>query len=305
VQLCFQKNENRDGLIFLFLSLSFFNTQRMRKGVPVFLISLSGIIGVGKSTAIKALQKSDSLQTDLNRLTLPGLVVGFVQEPSDEWREHGHLQKFYGDPKRYALSFQIIVFTSYVRAVQTKIDQLENAHPTASGFVLIVERSMLDQLLFWDLQCDLGRNEGEDMLDYAYRAVWNEWNQLIPPISKIILCQIDDLQKAMHRIAERGRKEELGLAESTEGILDGSPKLEEAAGVTLEYLTRLDEKHRSWFSTPIGSGPAAGIPCSWLSTELAYHRDEDAQQELSRFLAKEIAECLPNAYRRSQGEMEF
>lgn len=248
----------------------------------VTLVSISGIIGAGKSMLVKALEENPHIILDhLDSST----HICFVKEPSPKWRKHGWTQRFYADTKGKALAFQLLVFTTHVdavrKAVQKKKKEIESK--TGSPFdakkeriICIVERSMWDQLLFWKIQ-------GVDsMEDDAYMATWCKWNEFLPPISKLFFCKTSDLTKTMERVQLRASMIE-----------------EEKDGVTLEYQTLLYTKHCEWY--PEGKSNIVwthgkytfrenGVDCVHLSTDLPYHEDEAVLKELACELAEELKE---------------
>ena len=240
----------------------------------VTLVSISGIIGTGKSMLVKSLEENPRLILDhLHSST----HLCFVKEPSRKWRKHGWTQRFYGDTKGKALSFQLLVFTTHVDAVRKAVEKKKKElGKKKERIICIVERSMWDQLLFWKIQ-------GVDsMEDDAYMATWCKWNEFLPPISKIFFCKTSDLTKTMERVQLRASMIE-----------------EEKDGVTLEYQTVLYEKHCEWY--PEGKSKIVwthgkytyrenGVDCVHLSTDLPYHEDEAVLKELAYELAEELKE---------------
>jgi len=81
------------------------------------LIALEGNIGAGKST----------LLLELSTRLPPGWVV--LEEPVDTWSTFKDvdgrtmLEKFYADPARYAFAFQIMAFTTRLRALESLLQQ--------------------------------------------------------------------------------------------------------------------------------------------------------------------------------------
>lgn len=278
----------------------------------VRLFSFSGIPGVGKSTAISELDDEDILQTHLEaKYRANGgkrkLKVVVVHEPSDLWRKMGYLQAFYEDPKANALSFQFIVFDTHVDAVQKAIYPYKDDKETL--LVVLVERSMWDQLLFWKLQIDLARNKDDVLDDAAYMGVWQKWNMYLPPIRKIFYCYTSDLQKTMQRVARRARREELGISKSGQSIPNDLVSLREtnspiqsAGGLSIEYMTALKNKHDVWYTEPLARVPAkdltpsgqkepiklASVHCTHVDMDLPYHNDREQLEELAKLLAEEI-----------------
>lgn len=153
----------------------------------VVLASLSGNIGVGKSTALKELARDGCLERALSEwLASTGLRARVViaLEDSDHWEESGWLDAFYAGRdlslkradghNRAALPFQMLVFDSHVRCLQTALGPRDLAERLADDQVLVClgERSLIDQLIFWRLQL-----EGERLVRHERIAadVRREW----------------------------------------------------------------------------------------------------------------------------------
>jgi deoxyadenosine/deoxycytidine kinase len=244
----------------------------MQKGSPT-LVSISGVIGVGKSVLLRLL--SEHLPSLMES---EGISLVFVKEPSELWREKKWTTRFYSDPKKRALAFQLLVFTTHVAAVREAIKQKEKELKESKEqkrIICIVERCMWDQLLFWKIQ-------GVDsMEDDAYMQTWRLWNEFIPPVSKIFFCKTSQLGQTMERVALRASMIE-----------------EEKEGVTLEYQTRLYEKHCEWYTegkTNISWKEddektcfERGVDCVHLNTDIPYHTNEAALRELLCEFAEEL-----------------
>ena len=274
----------------------------------VFFFSFSGIPGVGKSTAINELEKTNMLQQELEKVYLPRsgsdnmktLKVLTVHEPSKLWRDKGYLQAFYENPNENALAFQMIVFDTHVDAVQAAIAPYKDRNDVI--LVVLVERSMWDQLLFWKLQIDLKRNKDDILDDAAYMGVWQKWNRFLPPIQKIFYCKTSNIQTTMQRVQQRARREELGISKSGQD-LPNSKVGESVGGLTLEYMTALNDKHDAWYTEPMACMSYTNhvprkhtemhhIPCKHINMDLPYHNDTNQLRKLAKLLANEIVEYL-------------
>lgn len=262
----------------------------------VRIFSISGVIGIGKSTLMKQLQ-SDESQSNLqiqiqNQLKTEGVIVTYIFEPSDLWREKGWLASFYANPQKHALSFQMLVFDSHVDAVNVRLKTLRQFYPPKKYLIVcIVERCMYDQLLFWRLQCDLKcaknipsqekdgeKEEKEDMEDEAYTRIWMKWCLLLPTVSKIFYCDSEKLTDSLERINERARPEEI-----------------DEKGVTVEYQQALLDKHRKWYTSPMAKIPRKSsvthqtfdvIPCVHIS--LSKFPSDETLQQITTQIAQEI-----------------
>lgn len=192
----------------------------------VLLFSLSGVIGVGKSTLIRKLRDENLLSFTHPTKTVK---VCYVLEKSAKWKTKGWLQRFYESPDSKSLSFQLLVFDSHVKSVEKELKRVGADDPNTI-VVCIVERSMWDQLLFWKLQIDLNRSTAQDMDDEAYMAIWKRWYRFVPPVRMIFYC-VAPIEVTMERIAKRG-------------------EACEQQGVSLEYQTALTKKHEQWYKAP-------------------------------------------------------
>lgn len=268
----------------------------------VTLVSLSGIPGVGKSRARKRLAKTKFLQYALD---MPHVEVVFVAEPVKLWKERGYLRDFYADPSLHALPFQLIVFDTHVEAVENAIAEAR-LKKDKTHILIVVERCMFDQLLFWEQQVDLKQLTAGPMFDEAYQRIWTRWNRFVPPVSIIFFFHTSDIQQTMQRMKSRARAEELGSSSSSSSssssaspslnssMMDfqtGTPTvIEEVNGLTLDYQTRLQAKHLEWFTEPVARPPLAleGIKCVHVNVDAPYHVDDGSLKELADTIASHL-----------------
>lgn len=244
----------------------------------VILVSISGIIGAGKSVLVNMLKENPELISD-HLVSSRTIHYCLVKEPSAKWRKRGWTQRFYANKKEKALSFQLLVFTTHVdavrKAVERKKREIGSFDSTKHVMICIVERCMWDQLLFWKIQ------DMDSMDDDAYMETWSKWNDFLPPVSKIFFCKTTHLDKTMERVALRASMIE-----------------EEKEGVSLEYQTLLYEKHCEWYpdtgktniSWTHGKHAYAerSLDCVHLNTDLPYHEDEAVFKELACEIAEEL-----------------
>lgn len=221
----------------------------------VLIFGLSGVIGVGKTTTLNGLRETLRNELTSRMPSTQEYELCFVLEPSDLWREMGWLEKFYADPRGNALSFQLLVFDSHVDAIRSAIEGKTKA-------ICLVERTMLDQLLFWKVQVE--RNTDQGMADDAYVRMWTKWSLLIPPISKIFFCQTSSIQDTMQRVRHRDRKEE---------------------SVSLEYQEHLLRKHKEWFTAGKTSVPNIETQVDCVHIYLDGQRNID---HIAKSIAQEI-----------------
>jgi hypothetical protein len=252
----------------------------------IFVVGCCGIPGVGKSSAIKRFEKSGIIQKlvdDTEPKGSVGSVVLFVREPSKEWREKGWLSAYYGDQDQEAACFQINVFDSHIRAVEAAIASA----PVDRDLIIIQERTMYDQQLFWQQQIALGFKTASPRYDQAYQAMWSRWRHFVPEPNVLLLFQTSDIQMTMRRVKARARAEELGASFSEEDTarIPEESEISNVGGLTTAYQERLLELHRQWFSTPAAHPPGApkeGVPCVHINVDAPFHVDDDHLKVLAQ-----------------------
>lgn len=251
--------------------------------VRIFVVS--GIIGVGKTTLLKLLEKR-------------GYTV--LPERVDYWQEKGWLQEFYKDREREvqqeALSFQLLVYDTGIENVEQVLKKKKkkstkevchgifndpdilfigangagtnnnNASPFSSSLqeeekeekedIIFVERYLYDQLLFWKTQ------NATKMQDESYMRIWRRWRDFIPEPSGYIL--LHSPTAVASNVEARGRPEELKA--SRDGDFD-------------EYQKLLAKKHAEYFQEGTARPPEApekGFPCLHVNIEkYPYHERND------------------------------
>lgn len=248
------------------------------------IIAVTGIIGAGKSTIIERLRTSDVLGNLLKRYYggwAPKIIC--VREKSKEWEESGDLDRFYSDPEGCAYWFQTKVFDSYVDS----IDEVMKEKPD----IIIIERSMYCQRIFWEIQVVLGRSKEHE--DRAYRGddlkgnqgIWSKWKKLIPKPDLILYAKTETLDTTMDRVHSRGRD-----AETT--IKGEKEEDEEETGVTEAYQQMLLDAHDKIYTkyrcNPFGE---ESIDCVHVSTDNAFHTNDkilrtDVIDPISRYVAR-------------------
>lgn len=254
----------------------------------IFVVGCCGIPGVGKSSAIKRFEKSGIIQELLDAAwTGPkGPAVVLLREPSKEWRAKGWLPAYYANQDGEAACFQLNVFDSHIRAIEAAI---ANA-PADRDLILIQERTMYDQQLFWQQQIALGFKTASPHYDQAYQAFWSRWRHFVPEPNVLLLFQTSDIQMTMRRVQARARAEEMGasfsesdLSASATGLTDKI--ISKVGGLTTDYQERLLGLHRQWFSTPVAhphGAPAGGIPCVHINVDAPFHVDDEHLKELAQ-----------------------
>ena len=204
-------------------------------------ISIEGNIGSGKSTLLKNLKEYYNGIAEYR--------VVFIKEPVDEWEQikdskgNTMLQKFYGDQKKYAFSFQMMAYIS--RLAEFKKAVKENPDAT----IFISERSLdTDKYVFAQMLFD-----AEDIEDVNYQ-IYTKWFDVFAeefPITKVIYVKADP-NICHSRIMKRSRTGE-----------DGIP---------LDYLTNCHKYHENMMSKCIKA------PCLELDGNVDIYENSDVVQ---------------------------
>eukprot|EP00271_Cylindrocystis_brebissonii_P017798 TRINITY_DN4770_c0_g1_i1.p1 TRINITY_DN4770_c0_g1~~TRINITY_DN4770_c0_g1_i1.p1 ORF type:complete len:310 (+),score=53.48 TRINITY_DN4770_c0_g1_i1:224-1153(+) len=186
----------------------------VRRGLTV---SFEGNIGVGKSTILRLLQQR--LQTDSSR------EVKLLLEPLQKWQNvEGSglnlLQHFYEDPKRYGYLFQSFVFL-------TRFTQHRSAAVSHPDALRLSERCVFtDRCVFAAAAIE------EGLFSPVEAAVYNAWYDpvvdALPSLIPDAFVYLRAEPEVCHsRLKRRARSEE--------------------AGVPLDYLRHLHQRHEQWF----------------------------------------------------------
>jgi deoxyadenosine/deoxycytidine kinase len=181
----------------------------------VFIISIEGNIGSGKSTFLESLKQNKKYI--------------YVREPVDEWETivdgNGKtmLEKFYADQEKYSFSFQIMAFISRLGLLKRTIEKaiIDRKNPTEPIYI-ITERSLYtDKYVFCNMLFDNGKIEDVNYLIYLK---WFEEFTQDYPLHKIIYIKTDP-EICHERIAKRARQGE--------------------TVIPLEYLKECDKYHET------------------------------------------------------------
>jgi deoxyadenosine/deoxycytidine kinase len=234
--------------------------------MSIKVVVISGAIGVGKTTLMKLIK--DRLAGDA------GEAVSFLHEPVEEWERDGILGKFYSDRKRFALSFQLHIYTSCIKQFEeftAAAACVENSHDATAGGgaasgIVFIERYIYDQLLFWQRQGDMV----DPLENDAYMNIWHLWRRFVPEPSAYILLTTDDPELACQRVEERGRRDELKVSRDESFVA---------------YQRELRRDHLRFFAEGRAHPPhctvAEGIPCMHINTsDLPYHNSEESRHKV-------------------------
>lgn len=171
---------------------------------------IEGNIGTGKSTFLSMIERC-----------FPGKYQ-VIYEPLDIWLEFKDkdnkniLEYFYSDPKRYAYTFQNIAFIS-------RLEKLEEIDMTKE-FIFIERSIWADKNVFAKNCYETGL-----MSDIEYK-LYKKWFDCL--VKKLNISNYNfvylkcSAQTSYERLNSRGRKEE--------------------NGVSLEYLTQIENQHEEW-----------------------------------------------------------
>ena len=185
--------------------------EENRKNTTI-IIAVEGNIGSGKSTLVKNLENELKDNKD----------VCFLQEPVDEWDQikdadgKTMIEKYYGDQKKYAFSFQMMAYISRLKRLRDGLKK----HPK----VIIVERSIFtDKNVFASM---LYNDKKIEDVEYTIYLKWfDEFLKDIPPISTIYVKTTPEVAK--QRVDSRARKGET---------------------IPFEYLKLCHEYHEKWLN---------------------------------------------------------
>lgn len=260
----------------------------MASPLRIHIIGLAGIIGTGKSTFMTRLQTTGALER-----AFPSLHILFVREPENLWQEgeHNWLHEFYEDRDMNAQPFQTIVFDTHVTVIERAVEEAHQKWSDGGTVLIVVERTMYDQLLFWRQQVDEQLKTTTPIFNAAYMKIWRRWMQLIPSVSMIFFLKTDNLQKTMQRLKRRTE----GTLRVFHCSLDGDTDIQEVGGITLAYQRSLLEKHEAWYTAPDAHPPETdeeGVPCMHINVDAPYHEDDASLFQLAEEMAAEIKRRL-------------
>lgn len=177
------------------------------------ILSIEGNIGAGKSTIIEKLKE---YMGDVH-----GIL--FLKEPLDIWEGvkesatgENILQKFYGNPEKYAFSFQVMAYASRLSMIRDAIERHEPA-------VIICERSLeADKHIFAQMLHDEGTID--DVNFQIYNMFYKEFSEKYQ-LNGVIYIDAD-ADVCHKRVETRSR--------------EGESK------ISLEYLQKCKDYHDAW-----------------------------------------------------------
>lgn len=176
----------------------------------VYLISIEGNIGSGKSTLVKNLREHYK----------DNKFVYFLDEPVSEWiqiKDEDNvdiLSLFYGNTKKYAFPFQMMAYISRIHMLRKAIRENPNC-------IFITERSVYtDKNVFAQMLFD------DKMISSIEFQIYNKWFKEFAEVQDVSIIYVNtNAEKCDERIKKRNRKGEV---------------------IPLDYLKRCGEYHDMW-----------------------------------------------------------
>jgi deoxyadenosine/deoxycytidine kinase len=206
---------------------------------------VEGNIGTGKSTFLKMIE---NLNNDKYQV---------IYEPVDTWTSFTDssgkniLQYFYDDPKRFAYTFQNTAFVSRVEKLK-EIDETKEA--------VFIERSIWSDKHIFAKNCFESGTMSE--IEYKLYLKWFTWleeNVGFKYMHEFVYLRCTP-ELSYERMKTRSRSEE--------------------AGVSLDYLTQIHEKHEDWVREMLQEGKT---PITSLNA-IENMKDESVFQDYLSFL---------------------
>jgi deoxyadenosine/deoxycytidine kinase len=247
-----------------------------------FYATIQGVIGAGKSTLIKAIERYidvnglsflDHYEDDKLKGTIKKDYFIIIHEPLSEWikpiystKKVGEkeeeklvslLDLFYKDKSKYGFDFQINAFTTRLEKIVNTLNGIK--HTFDSSIVrlhIIAERSMKTDYLFFKNLYDNGQ-----IPHYQWNIYNRFFNLICGEIIKkenVMIFVKTSAEKCLMRVKERERQAEM-INQEEEEEEDGLTKKKIDKGVTLEYLRLLEQKHQELIDNQkeknLGLGP--------------------------------------------------
>lgn len=157
----------------------------------MFIISVEGNIGSGKSTFLDMLKMKYANNQD----------IVFLDEPLDAWSkitdENGTtmLEKFYNDKEKHSFAFQMMAYISRLSQLKKTIEKFPNS-------IIVTERSLLtDKHVFAKMLYDDG------FIEEAHYKIYLEWFDTFSKemeVKKLIYLKTNP-EKSHERMRKRNR----------------------------------------------------------------------------------------------------
>ena len=161
------------------------------------ILSITGVLGVGKTTFIKHLQQMYPSAT-------------YIAEPVDQWMNlrdqvtgENLLDRFYKDMKRYSYSFENVAFITRLNLLIDALDRQDSTTIVLDGS-LATDRNVYAQMLHDDGMMD--------SLEWSAYNLWSHFYEQHVRQNKIYYLYLRcDPKIIMERVGKRGRPEEKNL----------------------------------------------------------------------------------------------
>lgn len=179
----------------------------------MYIITVEGNIGSGKSTLIKYMKEQLK--------EIDHIPIIYLPEPVDIWESikcddgKNMIQKFYENQERYSFAFQMMAYISRLKIFKDAIKEYSNA-------IVITERCLLtDYNIFAKMLYESGKMLKEEY--EIYKKWFDYFNEI--EINQIIYIKTDP-EVSYERCVKRNR-----TGENT---------------ISLEYLTECNKMHEEW-----------------------------------------------------------
>jgi len=217
---------------------------------------VDGNIGAGKSTFLRIVGEHIQIQ--------------IVPEPHEKWQrvvgEENLLQKFYTDAPRWAYTFQSYAFVT--RVMEQQAHALKNPY----------HAQLLERSVFSDRYC-FAKNAYElgymNALEWKLYQEWFSWlvdNYVTRPTGFIYMHTSPEV--CYQRLVKRNREEE--------------------AGVPMEYLQQLHDKHEQWLVHKVGVADyLKDVPVLVLNCDTDFEHNEAEQEKLLQQIISFVGIHMP------------
>lgn len=220
------------------------------------VIAVEGLIGAGKSTLLQ-----EVLVPELELSQQCRVIV--IREPVEEWVASGMLQRFYGDQKRWAYTFQAKAFHDRVMEARRVLTQQAALPPAARADFILMERSPVSDQIF------MRTLHAEGMVDDMEFALYQEWVQLWADLCALkvdlFVYVRTDVPLCMQRLNQRSR--------------DGETR------VTPEYQAHLLREHELQFAS---QRRPDGTPCICVDGTPDYRANASLRQQLVQLILDSV-----------------
>jgi deoxyadenosine/deoxycytidine kinase len=241
-----------------------FNKEKLQKVHQILqdtsrkIIVVDGVIGAGKTTTIKEIEKRFiKINADnIDNKNYKKIIIKAIYEPVELWKTTGALEYFYEDIPKNAYAFQ--TFT-YITRIASVIDEIYD-NPDADIYIL--ERSIwTDRYIFMELL----KNSITKLEMTMYFQWCDMWAYILPMrVDKWVLLNTS-LNESLKRIDIRDRNGE-------------------KSGVSVEYQTNLYKKHIEFYNKLINDGKPVVIIESNIMDENIIDNDEKIDNIIGKII---------------------